>query len=280
MARLRGATLALKTSCRCPLVLDRVEHLRSATLALKPEDEMERKQGTVVVTGVTSGIGRALVERLVNEGYRIVGVARRKDRLEELRERYGSAFRYVAADLADARARTDLVARVRELGPLDALVNNAAECVYESPLELEAVKLSRLLELNLVAPMELCQGLAPNLSSSGRIIQISSVTARFMANAKFAPYGVTKEALERMTEALRLELHPRGIGVCVVRPGLVDTEIYSKVSGFDGAMRKIREQVPNWLLADDVAEVIIWVLQRPPAVVVSEVTVLPRGQAR
>ncbi len=241
---------------------------------------MDRKQLTVVVTGVTSGIGRALLDRLIVEGYRVVGVARREDRLRELKERYEGSFSYVAADLAEAHARADLVARVREFGPFAALVNNAAQCVYESPLELEAAEMSRLFQLNVVAPLQLCRELAPELVPSGRIIQLSSVTARFMANAKFGPYGVTKQALEQMTEALRLELHPRGIGVCVVRPGLVDTEIYSKVTGFEGAKRKIREQVPNWLSANDVAEVIIWVLQRPPAVVVSEVTVLPRGQAR
>lgn len=241
---------------------------------------MERTAETVLVTGVSSGIGRALVDGLVQAGYRVIGVARREARLQELKERYGSSFVPIAADLADAQARRELVEQVRELGPLAALVNNAAQCVYQSPLLLESETLSQLLQVNVVAPFELCRELVPSLLPSGRVIQLSSVTARFMANPRFAPYGLTKQALEQMTEALRLELHPRGISLCVVRPGLVDTEIYSKISGFDGAKRKIREQVPDWLSPDEVAEVIIWVIQRPAAVVVSEVTVLPRGQAR
>ena len=68
--------------------------------------------------------------------------------------------------------------------------------------------------------------------------------------------------------------------VSTVSPGLVDTPIYDKVEGFERARQKIREQVPTWLTAEDVAEAIVWIASRPPHLVVSQLTLLPSAQAR
>ena len=91
---------------------------------------------------------------------------------------------------------------------------------------------------------------------------------------------LTKVAVDRLTEALRLELDPKGMRVSVVTPGLVDTPIYDKVAGFAKTRAKIAEQIPPWLTPADIAEAIIWVLSRPPHVVVSEVALMPVGQPR
>ena len=242
-----------------------------------------RLQGQLaLVTGVTSGIGAATVRALLGEGMRVIGLGRDAERLAAAARGFGGEFRPIVADLAEPAARQRAL---RELGldardPVRLLVNNAAECLYESPLEVPVARLSRLFEINVSAVVELTQHVARDMSPGAHIVNLSSVVARHLPSAKFAPYAASKKALDCLSEALRLELHPRGIQVSTVSPGLVDTPIYDKVQGFEHARQKIREQVPTWLTAEDVAAAIVWVASRPPHLVISELTLLPSAQAR
>jgi serine 3-dehydrogenase (NADP+) len=231
------------------------------------------------VTGVTSGIGAATVRALLAEGMRVVGLGRDRARLSAAEREFGPDFRPIVADLASGEARRRALAELPD-EPIQLLVNNAAECVYESPLSLPAERLSRLFEINVTAALELTAGVARTMQAGARIVNVSSVVARHLPAAKFAPYAATKLALDGLSEALRLELHPRGVLVSSVAPGLVDTPIYDKVSGFERARSKIREQVPTWLTAEDVADAIVWIASRPEHVVVSELSLLPSAQAR
>jgi ribitol 2-dehydrogenase len=234
-----------------------------------------------VVTGVTSGIGKATAARLLADGASVVGVGRDADRLAELARRWGPSFTPVRIDLAVRSERRHALALLRvELARVDVIVNNAAECVYRTPLDLDADRFAELVEVNVLAGIELIQSLTGAMPADGQVISISSVTARHLAHPKFAPYALTKNAVERFTEGLRLELAPRGIKVSLIAPGLVETPIYDKVAGFERARTALHEQVPVWLSADDVAEAVMWILTRPPSVVASEVVLLPRFQAR
>jgi NAD(P)-dependent dehydrogenase (short-subunit alcohol dehydrogenase family) len=240
-----------------------------------------RLQGKLaLVTGVTSGIGAATVKALLAHEAQVVGVGRDAARLEQMSEEFGPGFRPVLADLAVPESRRGLVADLAGSRPPELFISNAAECLYESPLQVPAARLSRLFEINVVAAIELSQAVAASMKPGGHIIQLSSVVARHLPGPKFAPYAASKAALEQLTDALRLELHPRGIHVSTLAPGLVDTPIYDKVEGFERARQKIREQVPRWLSAEDVAETVIWMLTRPEHVVVSDLSLLPSAQAR
>ncbi len=228
-----------------------------------------------VVTGVTSGIGKALVARLLTQGATVVGVARDASKIEPR-----AAFVPFIADLAQSD-RSRVFAEIAERFPqIDVLVNNAAECVYASPLELDPEKMRRLLEINLLAPIELVRVLAPRMQRGAHVVNVSSVTARHLPNPRFAAYGLTKAAVDATTDAMRLELDPKGVRVTSIVPGLVDTPIYDKVEGFARTREKIRESLPQWLSAEDVAEAIVWALDRPAHVVASEIVLLPLGQAR
>jgi serine 3-dehydrogenase len=242
-----------------------------------------RLQGQLaLVTGVTSGIGAATVRALLGEQMRVIGLGRDAERLAAAARDFGPGFRPILADLAlpAARQRAFAELAVDVSDPIRLLVNNAAECLYESPLQVPAARLSRLFEINVSAVIELTQHVARGMSPGGHIINLSSVVAQHLPSAKFAPYAASKTALDCLSEALRLELHPRGIHVSTVSPGLVDTPIYDKVEGFERARQKIREQVPAWLTAEDVAAAIVWVASRPSHLVVSELTLLPSAQAR
>lgn len=234
-----------------------------------------------LVTGVTSGIGQAVCEALCERGVQVLGVGRNQARLEELSARLGQRFVPCPADLSVPKDREALFEQIRShTSELHVLINNAAEVVYATPTHLSAIQWARLFEINLVAGAELVRVLSGSMRPGAHVINVSSATARHLPNARFAPYAATKIALESLTQALRLELDPKGIKVSLVAPGLVDTPAYDKVEGFDKAKQKLLEQVPQWLEPADVAEAISWMLDRPAHVVVSELVLLPRGQAR
>jgi 3-hydroxy acid dehydrogenase / malonic semialdehyde reductase len=235
----------------------------------------------VLVTGVTSGIGRATAQKLIEQGASVLGLGRDAKKLLALKEQLGPHFEAVVCDLADKEARErTIVALEKRERPIDVLINNAGECVYESTLSLPKERLARLFEVNVMASFELAQAVANRMRTGGHIVQLSSVTSRFIANARFAPYATTKLAIETLMDSLRWELHPKGIQVSTIVPGLVDTNIYDKVDGFGPTLEKLKQQVPEWLSPNDVADVICWTLSRPENVAVSEVVVLPRHQAR
>lgn len=241
---------------------------------------LERLEGKqAFVTGVTSGIGAAVARALLTGKMRVIGLGRDRGRLDALARELGPSFRPLQADLAEPASRR---AALAELGtePVELLVNNAAECAFEGLDSLPTSKLSRLFEINVSAVLELVQGVVPLMPAGGRIVNLSSVVARHLPGSKFAAYAASKTALDCLTEALRLELHPRGLQVCTVRPGLVDTPIYDKVEGFERTRQKLHEQVPTWLSAEDVAEAIVWIAGRPSHTVIAELTILPSGQAR
>jgi NAD(P)-dependent dehydrogenase (short-subunit alcohol dehydrogenase family) len=232
---------------------------------------------TVVITGVTSGIGAALAGKLAKT-WQVIGVGRGEARVTDAARQAG--FVPVVADLGVPAERARAVAEIaRRAGRIDALVNNAAECVYELPSALGDEAWLSLLQVNLLAAVQLTSGLRARLEG-GRVVNVSSIVTRFLATPRFGPYAVSKAAVEEWTRALRLELAAQGTGVTLVAPGLVDTPIYDKVHGFDATRAKLREQVPTWVGAGDGADAIAWTLEQPAHVVITELALCPRGQAR
>jgi NAD(P)-dependent dehydrogenase (short-subunit alcohol dehydrogenase family) len=234
-----------------------------------------------LVTGASSGIGEALADALAGRGARVLGVGRDALRLDRVAARWRGRFVPLQSDLADPQARAKLTEDVwRSADRVDILVNNAAEVVYQTPLGLGAAGFSRLMEINVAAALDLTRATAERMVRGSSVLNVSSVTARFLPQARFASYAVSKAALDHLTAALRLELEPRGIHVCLLSLGLVDTPVYDKVAGFEGMRERLAAQVPAWLEPRDVAEAALWMLERPPPVVATELVLMPAGQAR
>lgn len=222
-----------------------------------------------VVSGATSGIGAALVDRLLAEGASVVGLGRRDP------PRTHERLRSVRVDLADPDDRARVL---DELPAPDLLVNDAAAITWSPTLSQDLGAWRRLVELNLFGAVDLCQRLVPRMPDTGIVVNVSSVVAQDVPAPPFAPYALTKQALDLFTASLRQEVAARGLRVARVAPGLVETPIYGTVDGFGKTEARIRQRLPRWLDPDDVADAIVWVATRPAHVAVTDMVLLPRHQ--
>ena len=179
-----------------------------------------------LVTGGSSGLGTAIAARLLSDGYRVVIVGRCLARLHAAlpaRAELG----YVEADLStDAGCAAALAGAVAFLGGLDLLVNNAGAGVISQQLGAASMAaFDETFALNVRAVFLLTQLALPHLSAGSAVINLSSVAA-VRPFSGMGPYCASKAAVDMLTQAAALELAPRGIRVCGVAPGTVDTRFH------------------------------------------------------
>lgn len=177
----------------------------------------------VLVTGGASGMGRAIVERMARDGWRVVMA----DYNGELAERESQALRAAGLDVhcraIDLTDEPAVRAMVQALPPLTALVNNAGIFDERKFLEVSSADFRRMYEVNLLAVATLTQEAARRMADGARIVNIAS---RAYLGAKNHPhYVASKAALVGYTRASAMELAPRGIMVNAIAPGLIDTPL-------------------------------------------------------
>jgi short-subunit dehydrogenase len=182
---------------------------------------------TAVVTGSSSGIGDVTARRLASDGWRVLLVARREERLSALsRELPDSA--YLAVDLTESDAPERVRARADELwGRLDLLVNNAGwsqRAAFGDP-DGGFANVQRVMEINFDAVLRLTEALLPTLRASApsSIVNVSSISGR-VGRARTGAYSASKFALAGWSECLRMEEKRHGVHVGLVLPGFVSTE--------------------------------------------------------
>lgn len=231
-----------------------------------------------VVTGASSGLGRATALRLASDGARVALLARGREDLDQVAAQVqaqgGRAFP-VPTDLADPVAIAAAVGRVvSELGPPRVLVNAAAT---DAPGEAETLTVTdwdRVLRVNLTAPFLLIQLVFPQMRANGggTVVNVSSVAGR-RGWAGASAYCSTKFGLTGLTQALAAEGAPHGIRVLSVYPGAMATQWGT----FDPGERGDRPPTaPEQALpAEDVAAYIAWVITAPAHLVVTEAVVVP-----
>jgi NAD(P)-dependent dehydrogenase (short-subunit alcohol dehydrogenase family) len=181
-----------------------------------------------VVTGTSTGIGAATARELARRGYHVLAGVRRGKDADAIR---GPGIEPVIIDVTNQDHIAALVTRVHDDPQgraLRALVNNAA-IQANVPIEAFAIDEWRnMFEVNLFGQVAVTQALLPALiDSSGRVVNISSVGGK-VAMATYGPYAATKFAIEAVSDSLRRELAPHGVGVVVVEPGAVRTEMLSR----------------------------------------------------
>ena len=180
-----------------------------------------------LVTGATGGIGRLLVKALIDEGYRVVGVGRRREKLEELKAL--GDFDYIVADLSEPNSTKRIAKALRELGigELDLLVNNAGYAIRKPLLEHSDEELERLFKVNVLVPVELTRELLPLLKPGSTVVFVISGVA-FVNVPELPSYCAAKGALHYLAVNLERELKERGIRVMRVYPKQVKTEFFTR----------------------------------------------------
>jgi NAD(P)-dependent dehydrogenase (short-subunit alcohol dehydrogenase family) len=191
------------------------------------------------VTGVTSGLGRAIAERLAREGAKVAITGRRAERLEETAEALREHGADVLALVADHTRHEDnelvVAATVEAFGGLDVLVNNAGAIGFDGALEPKPDTWRKLMDVNVEAVYDLtCVATAHLVQGKGAsIVNVSSV-AGLRPYPGLLAYCTSKAALDMMTQVLALELAPKGVRVNAINPGVVVTELH-RASGMDEA---------------------------------------------
>jgi uncharacterized protein len=211
---------------------------------------------TALVTGASSGIGKAFAELLAAKGYALVLTARRRDRLDQLARQltaqHGVAAHVIVADLAEPDASARIADAVRAQGlHIDFLVNNAGYGVPGSYLNVAWLDHQRFIQIMMTAVCDLTYRLLPPMLERGwgRVINVASVAGMVPAPAGHTLYGASKAFVIRFSEALASESAPKGVNVTALCPGFT----YSEFHDVTGTREKMKSMPALfWLNADDV----------------------------
>lgn len=195
--------------------------------------------GTVLITGTSSGIGRACAEQMAGRGYRVLAGVRRPEDGEEVRALAPDRIEPIILDVTDLDAIAALPERVG--GELAGLVNNAG-MANAGPLEyLPIEEIKNQLDVMLLAPFAMTKAMLPALKAArGRVVMIGSIGGR-TSLPFMGPYNAAKSGIDGLASSLRQELEPFGVHVALVEPGAIKTRIWQK--GID-AGEKLRDSLP------------------------------------
>lgn len=201
--------------------------------------------GTVLITGASAGIGRALARRVCAEARRVILVARRTDRLESLADelrttRVGVEVDVAPCDLADPEAVEALCARLIDEGGVDVLVNNAGFGDRARLEDADLAKLQRMVAVNVSAVVHLTRRLVVGMVERGHggVLNVGSVLGHIYQPG-VATYAGTKHFIAGFSDALRAEVASAGVTVTEVCPGPVDTE-FRAIAGGRGSSDTLR----------------------------------------
>jgi 3-hydroxy acid dehydrogenase/malonic semialdehyde reductase len=239
-----------------------------------------------LVTGATSGIGLATARVLAAAGYDLLVTGRRQERLDALEDElaplHNASVIGLPFDIRDAAA-LDTVVRAHPglFGRVDVLVNNAGLARGTEPFhEGDPDEWDEVLDTNVKALLRMTRAIVPGMVSRGKghIVNLGSVAGRWTYPGG-AVYCASKFAVRALSEGMRLDLHGTGIRVTNIEPGLVKTE-FSDVRFRGDAERAAKVYADtDVLLPEDIAETILWCVQRPARVNIQEVVVFPTVQA-
>jgi hypothetical protein len=203
---------------------------------------MSEPEKTAVITGVSTGIGRACAASLIEAGWRVFGSVRKEKDAAEAHAALGPKFSPLLFDVTDSQAIAGgaaTVERALDGRTLGGLVNNAGIALGGPVAHLPLDVLDRQLDVNLYGPIRVIQAFLPMLGLDsrfhgppGRIVNMSSVAGR-IASPFMSPYAMSKHALEALSDSLRRELLMFGIDVVTIGPGAVRTPIWAKADEID-----------------------------------------------
>ena len=206
------------------------------------------KESVSIVTGASSGIGRSLARMLAERGSRVVVVARRKERLSEMVEQWGSdSIVPVVGDITESGTRKAVIEMATRLGEgrIDLLVNNAGIGAIGPFADATPERLRKIMEVNFFAPVELIRAALPGLQQGRRavICNLSSVLGHRAVPEK-SEYCASKFAMHGFSDSLRAELAGTGIQVTLVSPSTTRSEFFESLVDTDPSQKS--KSIGSW----------------------------------
>lgn len=239
-----------------------------------------------LITGATSGIGKACAHLFAAQGYQLILLARREALLAEtakhLEDKYAIEVKRITADVRD---QEDLSYRLDTLPAswkkVNVLINNAGLSQGLDPIDKGSIQdWDTMIDTNIKGLLYVTRVVSPWMvaQKSGHIINIGSI-AGLEVYPNGNVYCATKHAVDALNQGMRIDLLPHGIKVTAINPGLVETE-FSKVrfKGDEGRAKKVYDGLEP-LVADDIAEAIWFAVSRPAHVNINDMLIMPVAQA-
>ncbi len=223
---------------------------------------------TAIVTGASSGIGRAIAEVLLQMDYEVYGFGRDFSDCKNITDH--RSFRKVEMDLLQTGKLEEEIRKISKGNTIDLLVNCAGVGYYGLHEEISGKNISEMVRTNLEVPLLLCQLLLRKLKEShGTIINISSITAN-QSNPHGAAYGATKAGLLSFSRSLFDEARKYGVKVTTILPDMTDTDLYRNADFTCSSEENAR------LLPEDVAAGVRFILSSDPHMTIQEYTIRPQ----
>ena len=235
---------------------------------------------TILITGATSGFGRAAARRFVAGGWRAIGTGRRGDRLRALQEELGEALLPLEIDMRDREALESLAGLSPPWGDVDLLLNNAGLAPPTTPLaDTDWDRIEEVIDTNVAGLVALTRALLPKLvERRGQIINLSSVAATYPYKGG-AVYAGTKAFVRQFSLDLRCDLAGTGVRVTSVEPGMAETEFTLVRTSGDRAASDALYSGADPMTAEDHAELFWWLANLPPHLNVNSIELMPVSQS-
>lgn len=237
----------------------------------------------VLVTGASAGLGAAIVRKFIAEGHRVIGIARRLDRLQQLKTELGDKFLPVELDICDREKLLKILSQLpANFKPIDLLVNNAGLALgLEAANKIDFNDWATMINTNVTALASITHAILPQMVAQqrGHVINIGSVAGTYPYPGS-SVYGATKAFVKQFSLNLRADLAGTSIRVTDVEPGLCGTTEFSNVrfKGDDDKAAKVYENVQP-LTATDIAETVFWIATQPAHVNVNRIEIMPVAQS-
>ncbi|TXI50615.1 MAG: SDR family NAD(P)-dependent oxidoreductase [Lysobacter sp.] len=237
---------------------------------------------TILITGATSGFGRAAVERFHGAGWRVIATGRRAERLDALADALGRERLHTAAfDMRDEAAmRAAIDALPDGFRDIDALVNNAGLALGTAPAQrADLAQWKQMIDTNVTALATMTYLLLPRLiERKGAILNIGSVAGTYPYTGGNV-YAGTKAFVSQFSLDLRCDLHGTGVRVTSLEPGMAETEFTLVRTGGDQTASDTLYKGAEPMTAEDIAETLFWVATLPPHLNVNRIELMPVRQS-
>ena len=237
-----------------------------------------------LITGATSGIGEATAKLLASNNFKLILCGRRKERLDLLKEQL-SSLTEVTTLTFDVREKAGVQQAISSLSEawkkIDVLINNAGNAHGMDPIQSGSTDdWDAMMDINVKGLLYISREILPNMvdRKSGHVINIGSIAGKEVyPNGNV--YSASKFAVDALSKGMRLDLNAYGIKVTAIHPGLVETEFSLVRFKGDASRASSIYKGMQPLVADDIADLILFALTRPAHVVIADMMVLPTAQA-